>query len=269
MVELLQQYCNLTIVTMWYPSNLMGSAVFLLLAMASDSFAVGAIFFCILSQIKYINLYKIYVYCKNILYLYNYKEYVNLFVMRKKQKDVLNTARELFWKHGVSRITMEEISSKAHVSKMTLYKYYSNKKELALAVLETEIGKSMDKFRDIIKSDIAFEEKLEQMFRLKTEGTREISREFLSDIYQNPELGLHTYVAAQAQKSATLFTSFLQDSQRKGLIRQDLKIPFVVHYMNQMIQMITDRQLQKYYDNPQELIMEMMRFMFYGLLPRK
>jgi hypothetical protein len=39
--------------------------------------------------------------------------------------------------------------------------------------------------------------------------------------------------------------------------------------MNQMIQMVTDQQLLENYNNPQELIMEMMRFMFYGLLPRK
>ena len=189
--------------------------------------------------------------------------------MNKKQKDILNTAKELFWKHGVSRITMEEISSKANVSKMTLYKYYSNKKELALAVLKSEVERSMKKFRDIINSDIPFEEKLERMFRLKMEGTTDISREFLSDIYQNPDLGLHIYVEEQAAEATKLFKSFLKESQKKGLIRQDLKIPFVVHYMNQMIQMVNDEKLLEHYNNPQELIMEMMRFMFYGLLPRK
>ncbi len=189
--------------------------------------------------------------------------------MNKKQKDIINTAKELFWKHGVSRITMEEISSKASVSKMTLYKYYSNKKDLALAVLKSEVGKSMKKFRNIINNDIPFEEKLERMFVLKMEGTRDISSELLNDIYQNPDLGLHTYVEEQARKSTEMFTSFLRDSQKKGLIRQDLKIPFVVNYMNQMIQMVTDQQLLEHYTNPQELIMEMMRFMFYGLLPRK
>jgi len=189
--------------------------------------------------------------------------------MNKKQKDILNTAKELFWKHGVSRITMEEISSKANVSKMTLYKYYSNKKELALSVLKSEMGKSMKKFRNIINSDIPFEEKLEQMFRLKMEGTTDISREFLSDIYQNPELGLHTFVEEKAAEATELFKAFLEDSQKEGLIRQDLKISFVVHYMNEMIQMVNNEKLLEDYNNPQELIMEMMRFMFYGLLPRK
>ena len=189
--------------------------------------------------------------------------------MNKKQRDILNTARELFWKHGVSRVTMEEISSKANVSKMTLYKYYSNKKNLALAVLKSEVERSMKKFRNIIKSEMPFEEKLEQMFLMKMEGTKGISNEFINDIYQNPELGLYIYIEEQTRKSTEMFKSFLEDSQKKGLIRKDVKIPFIVHHINQMIQMVTDQQLQAHYDNPQELIMEMMHFMFYGLLPRK
>ncbi|MFW6104113.1 MAG: TetR/AcrR family transcriptional regulator [Bacteroidota bacterium] len=189
--------------------------------------------------------------------------------MNKKQKDIINTAKELFWKHGVSRITMEEISTRANVSKMTLYKYYSNKKNLALAVLKSEVDRSMKKFRSIIESDLPFEEKLEQMFLMKMEGTKDISSEFINDIYQNPDLGLHTYIEEQSRKSTKMFTSFLKDSQKKGLMRKDVKIPFVVYHINQMIQMVTDKQLQQHYNNPQELIMEMMRFMFYGLLPRK
>src|SRR6056297_3755848 len=98
--------------------------------------------------------------------------------MTSKQRDIIHTAKDLFWKHGVSRVTMQEISDKADVSKMTLYKYYSNKKELALEVLKNEVGKAFSRFEQIIHSDMHFEEKLEQMFLMKIEGTKGISREF-------------------------------------------------------------------------------------------
>jgi AcrR family transcriptional regulator len=189
--------------------------------------------------------------------------------MTRKQQDIVQTAKDLFWKHGVSRVTMEEISDKADVSKMTLYKYYSNKKELALEVLKNEVGKAFTKFEQIIHSDLPFEEKLEQMFLMKLEGTKGISREFISDIYQNPKLGLYQYIEEQSRRSTELFRQFLEESQRQGLIRKDLKIPFVQHYMNHLTGLVTDQQLLDHYNNPQELIMESMRFMFYGLLPRK
>ena len=189
--------------------------------------------------------------------------------MTKKQQDIVQTAKDLFWKHGVSRVTMEEISGKADVSKMTLYKYYSNKRELALEVLKKQVGNAFIQFEQIIHSDMSFEEKLEQMFLMKIEGTKGISREFLNDIYQNRKLGLYKYIEEQTHRSTELFKKFLEDSQQQGLIRKDLKIPFVEHYINQLTGMVTDQQLLAHYDNPQELIMESMRFMFYGLLPRK
>ena len=194
---------------------------------------------------------------------------VNFIVMTRKQQDVVQTAKDLFWKHGVSRVTMQEISDKAEVSKMTLYKYYSNKKELALEVLKNEVGMAFSKFEQIIHSDMPFEEKLEQMFLMKLEGTKGISKEFLNDIYQNPKLGLYQYIEEQSRRSTELFKQFLEDSQRQGLIRKDLKIPFVQHYISQLTGLVTDQQLLAHYNNPQELIMESMRFMFYGLLPRK
>ncbi len=188
--------------------------------------------------------------------------------LTKKQKDILNAARELFWKHGVTRVTMEEISQAAGVSKMTLYKYYANKPDLALAVLKSEVEKSMDRFRDIMDSNLSFEDKIQQMLILKIEGTKDISREFISDIYQNPKLGLHHYIEEQSKHSIDLFMSFLKDAQNQGFIRKDIKIPFMLNYISQMIQMVSDEQLLSHYNDPQELIMEAMNFMFYGLLPR-
>jgi len=189
--------------------------------------------------------------------------------MTSKQRDIIHTAKDLFWKHGVSRVTMQEISDKADVSKMTLYKYYSNKRELALEVLKNQVGNAFIKFEQIIHSDMEFEEKLEQMFLMKIVGTKGISREFLNDIYQNRKLGLYKYIEEQTQRSTELFKKFLAESQQQGLIRRDLKIPFVEHYINQLTGLVTNQQLLAHYDNPQELIMESMRFMFYGLLPGK
>ena len=186
----------------------------------------------------------------------------------KKQRAILKAARQLFWKHGVTRVTMEEISQAAGVSKMTLYKYYANKSEVALAVLKSEVGKSVNRFKDIMDSNLSFEDKIQQMLILKIEGTKDISREFISDIYQNPKLGLHFYIEEQSKNTIDMFMSFLKDSQDQGFIRKDIKVSFLLYYINQMIQMVSDEQLLSHYDDPQELIMEAMNFMFYGLLPR-
>lgn len=55
--------------------------------------------------------------------------------MSKKQK-IEVTAKELFWKHGVKRVSIAEICEKAGVSRKTFYKHYDNKTDLALFLLD-------------------------------------------------------------------------------------------------------------------------------------
>ena len=58
----------------------------------------------------------------------------------------------------------------------------------------------------------SFTEKVQEMFILKHEATKNISPEFINDLYKNPELGLHTELEILSQKSGTVFIHFLNDS---------------------------------------------------------
>ena len=186
-----------------------------------------------------------------------------------KYQDIFKTGKELFWKYGIKRVTIEEISKEAGVSKMTFYKFFSNKMEFAKTILEVEVEESLKKFEQVIHGDLSFTEKVKQMLILKLEGTKGISIEFISDIYKNPEMGLQQVIEKQKQKSLGLFVDFLTDSQKKGLIRKDIKIDFILYYLNQMLQMFDDKQLVSKYDHPHDLIMEAMNFLFYGLLSQR
>ena len=45
-----------------------------------------------------------------------------------------------------------------------------------------------------------------------------------------------------------------------------LKIDFIVYQMNLITQVVNDQKLLEHYDTPNQLIMESMRFFFYGLM---
>jgi AcrR family transcriptional regulator len=49
---------------------------------------------------------------------------------------ILQTAYELHCRHGVQAVGVDRISDEADVAKMTLYRHFRSKEELALAVLE-------------------------------------------------------------------------------------------------------------------------------------
>ena len=189
--------------------------------------------------------------------------------LNSKYQDIFRTAKELFWKYGIRRVSIEEICKEAGVSKMTFYKFFPNKKELAKTVIEVVFGEGLEKWEDVVNSNLSFKKKIEALFILKQEGTQDISMEFISDIYKNMDQDLQQFMDSHQQKSFQLFIQFLTDSQAKGLIRNDIKIDFVLTLLAQMSKMIENKELVAKYDHPQDLIMESMNFLFYGLLPRE
>lgn len=183
----------------------------------------------------------------------------------KKYISILKTAKALFWKHGIRRVTIEEICKEATVSKMTFYKFFPNKPDLAKTILDNLIQSSIVKFKDIVSSEVPFSQKLEKIFLLKLEGMNNISMEFINDIYTNPELGLKEYMEEQQQKSIKTTVDFYKDAQEKGFIRPDVKIDFLLAFSNQIIEMMKNEQLMAQYAQPQDFVIESMNVMFYGI----
>lgn len=183
-----------------------------------------------------------------------------------KQKDILVAARDLFWKYGVKRVTTEEICGVAKVSKMTFYKYFPNKLELAKQLLSEITDSSIRKFNQIVASNVPFSEKLEGIFLMKIEAVNNISKEFLNDIYLNPELGLLTFLNEKTAEVRTEIESFYKNAQSQGHIRKDVNIDFVMEYSAQMVHLLEKESLMSQYKTSADFILEIMNLLFYGIV---
>jgi len=187
----------------------------------------------------------------------------------RKYQAIFETAKELFWKYGIRRVTIEEICKEAGVSKMTFYKFFPNKVALANTILEKIMDESLGNFEDIVNSDLPFTEKVKNLFKLKLEVSKDISIEFINDVNHGPHSELVKSMEAAGLRSQRIFVDFLLDSQSRGLIRKGIKIDFILHYLNYSQHIMEDEQLRSLYDHPQDLIMEAMDFLFYGLMPHQ
>lgn len=186
-----------------------------------------------------------------------------------KYQNIIQKGKTLFWKHGIKRVTVEEICREAKVSKMTFYKFFKNKTDLAKTIWESVMVDSITRFKDVVEGDLDFQEKVMKMFVIKRQASDDISLEFIKDVYKIPKLGLHAQIEKYSKETLQIFFNFLKDSQNKGLIRKDIKVEFVMYYFNQMSNMFDDEQLVSHYEHPQDLIMEAMSFLFYGLTLKK
>lgn len=186
-----------------------------------------------------------------------------------KYEDLVKTARELFWKHGFKRVSVQEICSRSGVSKMTFYKFFSNKTELAKRVFLVEIEQGLNKFNRLIDEDMPVDEKLEKMILLKAEGTDSISQEFMQDFYLGGEPELQQFVEETTRDAWVGLLGNWKKAQQKGIFRDDLKAEFLMHMAFHMVELMRDEKLTSLYDSTQEMVLEITRFMLYGMAVRK
>lgn len=186
----------------------------------------------------------------------------------KKLKEILVAAKELFWKHGFKRVTIEEVCREAKVSKMTFYKHFKNKMELIKYLLNFIYEKALQKYREIMDSDLPFPEKVKKTLDLKMEQSQDISNEFMNDYIRHADPEMLDFMNEMKAKNLEMIVKDYSEAQNRGEIRKDIKIDFILYFLNQMFVMMQDENLEKIYSNPQDMIMEVTNFFFYGVLPR-
>jgi AcrR family transcriptional regulator len=187
----------------------------------------------------------------------------------RKYLAIMKTARELFWKHGFRRVSIDEICREAQTSKMTFYSYFPNKLELAKSVFDKQALEGMEVFRSVMRNDCTPSEKMKMILQLKSNGTNNISSEFLNDFYRNPDLGLKEHIEGITSKIWTDTLDLFREGQQKGWIRSDMKIEFMFYLMQKATPLITDQELLKLFNSPQELILELANMFVYGISPVK
>ena len=186
-----------------------------------------------------------------------------------KRKQILATGKELFWKFGFKRVTIEEICKAAGVSKMTFYKFFPNKSELARTILDEVFEDSLQKIDSLQKEHKSPGETLKKIIRLKAEGTRNISKEFIKDLYTSKEGDLKGYMEEKSRMMFAEMVGVYERGKVDGWVRKDLNIPFFLLYVQKSIDMFSNDEVLQFFDTSQEMIMEITNLFIYGISPHK
>ena len=187
----------------------------------------------------------------------------------KKMRNLVSTAHELFMRHGIRRVTVEEICLESNISKMTFYKYFKNKIELIKYILNQINTEQMSAYREIIAQNIPYPDKVKNMIQVKDEFTKMLSQEFINDLYKNPIPEIAEMIENFKEEIVNEVLNDLKDAKNRGEIRENLKPELILYFLNHMRDMIKEETLSNIYQSPNEFIMELTNFFFYGILPIK
>lgn len=186
--------------------------------------------------------------------------------LSRKYDDIMNAGRELFWKYGFRRVTVDEICTKAGVCKMTFYKYFPDKIDLAKRIFDRIIDDGLKKTREIFREDTPATEKINKLIVMKLDSTNNISPEFLQDFYMGSS-ELKNYVSETTLKVWNSLVQDIREAQKSGTFRKDFRPELIIKIQTKVSELINDSEVTSLYNSRQEMIMEFSKFMFYGIAP--
>lgn len=198
----------------------------------------------------------------------NRKIYIFLFVIpySKSEKKLLETAKDLFWRYGFKRVSVKEIAAKAGLSKMTFYRYFDNKLDIAKKVLDKELNESLGEYNEILNSNSPFAEKMESIIILKTKHSDNIGIEFLQDIVSFGGEEFRSFLNEKREETTRMVMESFLRAQKEGAIRKDLNLNIIPILSEHITNIASDPRLINLYDSPQAVIKELTIFFFHGIL---
>ena len=177
-----------------------------------------------------------------------------------KYTQLVEASRELFFKYGVKRVTVEEICEKANVSKMTFYKYFSDKMQLAELIRDELLNQGFAKYAEINARDVSFPEKIDLLTQWRIDFFAQTTPEFIEDILD---------VKDTLEKIKRHYLQVITIAQRKGAIRKELSPELIWLVTEKLNEIIKDGSWKQVCADYQDFQRQMRRIYFYGLLENR
>jgi len=178
----------------------------------------------------------------------------------KKFNQLVQASENLFLKYGMKRITIQEICITAGTSKMTFYKYFTNKKDLTMFIIKKVYDDILAKYISIVESNIPLLEKMFQIMKLRLEIEHRRISDFFFELIEESDIDISEYARQEKSKFYSLIIDDIRKMQSQGIIRSGPKPEFIVNYFGYLIQLNSDKKLLSLYNGEDELNSEIIIF---------
>lgn len=125
-------------------------------------------------------------------------------VQASKREKILETAGNLFIKHGFQAVSMEQIALTVPVSKPTLYAHFKDKRDLFSAVVAARCDRALLTLKEGIENDVSLEE-----------GLHAFGHHFLDMLLAPSSLQLHRVMVAESESFPEMAQMFYETGPKK------------------------------------------------------
>jgi len=139
------------------------------------------------------------------------------------KKRIMETASEWFYRHGFSRVTMDELADKMGMSKKTLYKYFSSKDDLLNEMVDVTMKETVSRCASIFDDrSVDLVTRLKQTMTIVAIEYSKIGKLLLEDIQRNAPHIWKKIDSARREHILTNFAKMLREGCDLGVFRKDI-----------------------------------------------
>ncbi|MFH1136607.1 MAG: TetR/AcrR family transcriptional regulator [Pseudomonadota bacterium] len=176
-----------------------------------------------------------------------------------KKEMIIQTAERLFMRHGFKRVKIEEICREAGASKMTFYKYFTDKTDLVRTIKEAWIESGFSRFDEIKALDLPFREKIQMMTQWKIDFSNKISAQFIREAVSLED---------DLKEFKRRYLLNIAEAQARGEIRPDINLEFLWIVLEKIHELVRDGRYSDLFADYGEFQRQLRTLIYLGLLTR-
>ena len=184
----------------------------------------------------------------------------------KKKQAIIQAALRLFKDKGFKETSIKSIAEAAEVSPVSIYNYFGSKDNLVTLCVNDLFEEITQQAEDILKSNLAFNTKLDQAFALCQEKMSQQISDYFQDKMVEDSVFSTLLTKAITAKKRDIYRVYIHLGKAEGLIAEDLSTELILNVMDALNGM--GNQLA-HSDNLETEVEQIHQIFLYGILGKK
>ena len=184
----------------------------------------------------------------------------------KKKQAIIQAALRLFKDKGFKQTSIKSIAEAAEVSPVSIYNYFGSKDNLVTLCVNDLFEEITQQAEDILKSNLAFNTKLDHALDLCQEKMSQQISDYFQDKMVKDSVFSTLLTKAITAKKGDIYRAYIHLGKAEGLIAEDLSTELILNVMDALNGM--GNQLA-HSDNLETEVEQIHQIFLYGILGKK
>ncbi|MEN8906036.1 MAG: TetR/AcrR family transcriptional regulator [Clostridiales bacterium] len=151
--------------------------------------------------------------------------------MNKKAEKILSKTTDLFIKSGIKKITMDEIAKNSNVSKVTIYKYFTDKETLCMNISKYIFSHYKIELNNIVDLNIPISDKLYSCLGIVSEFVNSNKFALCDELSKySDEVQVEYEMYLKIYKNTIM--NLIESGKENMLIRKDVDSNMIFYYID-------------------------------------